>query len=371
MKDEFQPLEPVGHEATEARIVAWVHGEVSAMEAAELEKLCAVRPDLERLRQAMTELHGLLGEATREEPAWTLSPERRARLDAAFSGSLVGVNSRTAKTNGRWVRPVLLAAAACIALAAGFHFIVGPVGDNRPVVKEDRHLPVVATAQRASKAPADFRKDAVAAQGGETMFDNLVAPAAPAAFSSLETSSDAPLFTAALDKQPAQSFVIPVPEAASVKDSLEEAALASRVTAIAPAETAAMAAPLRMGDFPEAKNKAELSEREAQVADVERALSASPLFQRGEWRFGSGLGSGGPGVTWVFSRRKKEAQGETFRVTLSNAKDARRYDLGRGVVVKLLAEDEKGVECSQKLVSVDGKTLTVEALLRQAVANGH
>jgi len=360
MKDEFQPLEPVGHETTEARIVAWVHGEVSATEAADLEKLCAIRPDLERFRSQITELHGLLGEATTDS-GWALSAERRARLEAAFIGSSAGANSRARKTSGRWVRPVLLAAAACVALAAGFHFIVGPVGDNRPIAKED-HFPAVAAAPRPSKAPTDFRSE-VFAQAGEARIEKLEVPAAPAALSPLEASDDRRWSTAALDKQPSEPFADAVPATAPV-DAPQSRTAADRATAGASTETAAMVAPLRLGDAAEVKNKAELPAREARVADVERALNASPLLKRGEWRLATGLGSGGPSVTWRFFRQDG-TRGETFRVTFSNAKGARIYDLGRGISVKLLAEDEKGVECSQKLVPMDGKTLTVEALIRE------
>ena len=62
MKDPT-PFDTVGDESVEARIVAWVLGETSAFEAAELERLCEERPELLVFRRRMRALHGLLTEA--------------------------------------------------------------------------------------------------------------------------------------------------------------------------------------------------------------------------------------------------------------------------------------------------------------------
>ena len=61
MNDESdRPLGPVGGDALEARIVAWVLGEASSFEAAELEKLCAADPALRLFERRMRVLHGLM-----------------------------------------------------------------------------------------------------------------------------------------------------------------------------------------------------------------------------------------------------------------------------------------------------------------------
>ena len=70
----------------EARIVAWVLGEASPFEVAELERLVASEPALAAFRRRILAVHGLLGESQRERRADTLrlSPERRAKLRTAF-----------------------------------------------------------------------------------------------------------------------------------------------------------------------------------------------------------------------------------------------------------------------------------------------
>ncbi len=65
----------------EARIVAWVAGEASAFEAAELERLISERPELAIFKRRIAAVHGLVAEAVRpEKNPLRLSPERRAGL---------------------------------------------------------------------------------------------------------------------------------------------------------------------------------------------------------------------------------------------------------------------------------------------------
>jgi hypothetical protein len=354
MKDEFQPLEPVGHEATEARIVAWVQGEVSPAEAAELESLCAVRPDLEVFRKQITELHSLLGEAT-TDAGWTLSAERRARLDAAFAGGSFSPASRKAKATGSWMRPVVLAAAACVALAAGFHFIVTPLGDTR-LTEKAKSLPSVAALPRDSKSPEDFRRETSTAQTSQEMSTRWVAPAAPATISPLEARAEI-LADGALKKD-AKPFAAQVAQAPV--DSVVKSEVAA--TAGMPAEAMAMAAPLKRNEIAKAKSP----ERQGHLAELNRAMEALPISHGGEWL--GGAGSGGASGSWRFARLQKNASSEEFEVRVSTAKEARSYKLASGETVKLLIEDDKGVECSQKIVTVSGKTMTIEAMLREALA---
>jgi hypothetical protein len=355
MKDEFQPLEPVGHEATEARIVAWVQGEVSPAEAAELESLCAVRPDLEVFRKQIAELHSLLGEAT-TDAGWTLSAERRARLDAAFAGGAFSSASRKTKATGRWVRPVLLAAAACVTLAAGFHFIVTPLGNTR-LGEKAKPLPSITALPRESKSPEDFRRETATAQANQEMSTRWVAPAAPATLAALDTSEDKILMDSSLGKE-AQPFTTQIAQAPV--DSVVKSDVAA--TAEMPAEAMAMAAPLKRHEVAKAK----LPERQGHLAELNRAMQALPISQGGEWMGGSG--SGGASGSWRFARLQKNAPPEEFEVRVSTAKEARGYQLASGETVKLLIEDGKDVECSQKIVTVGGKTMTIEAMLREALA---
>jgi hypothetical protein len=359
MKDEFQPLEPVGHETTEARIVAWVHGEVSATEAADLEKLCAIRPDLERFRSQIADLHGLLGEATTDS-GWALSAERRARLEAAFIGSSAGSASRAAKTSGRWVRPVLFAAAACVALAAGFQFIVGPVGGNRPVAKEDRNLPVITTASRVSKAPADFRADTLADEATSSP-QELSAPAAPAAMPPLAATES----KLADGLAAAASVRFPEVKAESIEPRKEIPA--EQTLAKAAPTDVGMAMPQRMesssswggdvaGKIGLSKDKA-LAANKSPLAELQAKFQVVP--QSSDLRIEK------QGDGWRFYQVTRDRREELVDVIMSDSPASRAFNLSRKTTVKLLAVDEKGAECWKKEILVNGKTLTVEAWLRQ------
>lgn len=121
MNDETpEPFDTIGDEPVEARIVAWVLGESSAFEAAELERLCEERPELLVFRRRMRALHGLLTEAEAAEPdhSWKLAPEKRRALDEIFGEEEV-VRLRPRREQGirHGGRRVLLAIAACLMLA--------------------------------------------------------------------------------------------------------------------------------------------------------------------------------------------------------------------------------------------------------------
>ena len=84
MNDETPNLfETVGDGPLEARIVAWVVGEASSFEVAELERLCAERPELLIFRRRMLALQGLLRQAEAVEPdrSWKLPASKRRMLD--------------------------------------------------------------------------------------------------------------------------------------------------------------------------------------------------------------------------------------------------------------------------------------------------
>jgi len=65
----------------EARIVAWVAGEASAFEAAELKRLIQEKPELAVFKRRIEAVQGLVAEAVRPEKVpFRLAPERRAKL---------------------------------------------------------------------------------------------------------------------------------------------------------------------------------------------------------------------------------------------------------------------------------------------------
>ncbi|PTY02422.1 hypothetical protein DB347_23745 [Opitutaceae bacterium EW11] len=71
----------------EARVVAWVSGEASAFEIADLERLTREKPELAVFRRRIEAVRGLVAEAVRPEQApLRLSQDRRATLLASLGG---------------------------------------------------------------------------------------------------------------------------------------------------------------------------------------------------------------------------------------------------------------------------------------------
>ncbi len=118
------PFATIGDEPIEARIVAWVLGDASAFEAAELERLCDERPELLVFRRRMRALHGLLIEAEAAAPHHSskLPPAKRQALDAIFGAekppSVIEHPGAARSRRYSW-RQSLLAIAACLVLLAG------------------------------------------------------------------------------------------------------------------------------------------------------------------------------------------------------------------------------------------------------------
>ena len=61
-------LHPFIEPELEARVVAWVLDEASAFEVAELERLCAEKPELGIFKRRIEAVHGLVGKAARPAP---------------------------------------------------------------------------------------------------------------------------------------------------------------------------------------------------------------------------------------------------------------------------------------------------------------
>src|SRR6185503_15401621 len=72
----------------EARIVAWIAGEASPFEAAELERIVAEKPEAAAFKREIEAVSGLISTAvTADAEPLRLSEERRAKLLAAIGGS--------------------------------------------------------------------------------------------------------------------------------------------------------------------------------------------------------------------------------------------------------------------------------------------
>ncbi|MEY3895762.1 MAG: hypothetical protein RLZZ214_1282 [Verrucomicrobiota bacterium] len=137
------PFDTVGDESVEARIVAWVLGETSAFEGAELERLCEERPELLVFRRRMRALHGLLteAEAAEQDHSWKLPAEKRQVLDEIFGEENVtrlepnfsrpeAIKERNIRRSGR---RAFLAIAACVILTIVVVKLIGPIGRIGPI----------------------------------------------------------------------------------------------------------------------------------------------------------------------------------------------------------------------------------------------
>ena len=135
----------------EARVVAWVLGEASAFEAAELERLCAEQPELAVFKRRLQAVHGLVGEAAKplKEPL-RLSAERRAKVLAAIGGAErdprtaasaekkpVVALSVSKPSRRRWV-PWIAPMAAC--LVVGFIAVTASLWQTEMIVGKKKAL---------------------------------------------------------------------------------------------------------------------------------------------------------------------------------------------------------------------------------------
>lgn len=104
MNEDQTTLNPVGDDAMEARIVAWVLGQASAFEAAELESWCETHPEWRVYQRRMLALHGLLGQAVQPsaDSTWKLSDQRRAALDSILGTKDVVVEAKQQTRKKRW-----------------------------------------------------------------------------------------------------------------------------------------------------------------------------------------------------------------------------------------------------------------------------
>ncbi len=124
------PFGTVGDAPVEARIVAWVLGEASAFEAAELERLCEERPELMIFRRRMHALHGLFTEAEAAETdhSWKLPPEKRKALDEILGQEkVVLLETQKERRIRRAGFRAFFAIAACLVLAVVVLQLIHPI----------------------------------------------------------------------------------------------------------------------------------------------------------------------------------------------------------------------------------------------------
>ena len=142
--NDSTPFDTIGDGPLEARIVAWVLGEASAFEAAELGRLCDERPELEIFRRRLLALHGLLAEAATSGPdeAWKLPPEKRTPLDELFGVEQASVPAADPEVRiRRSGRRALWAIAACLVVSVVIAKFIGPIDPISPMKTAESQKP--------------------------------------------------------------------------------------------------------------------------------------------------------------------------------------------------------------------------------------
>ncbi|MEK7953732.1 YfbK domain-containing protein [Luteolibacter soli] len=133
--DTDKPLNPVGDAALEARITAWVLGEASPFEAAELEEICNRDPEARLFERRLRVLHGFVTADRKAGPdeAWKLPAEKRAKIEALFDDEPVVEKEEVIElpkivNRGQTGRRALLALAACTVISAAGWALFSSVG---------------------------------------------------------------------------------------------------------------------------------------------------------------------------------------------------------------------------------------------------
>lgn len=105
----------------EARVVAWVLGEASAFEAAELERLVEEKPELAIFKRRIEAVNGLVRMGTKHSPRLRMSEERRAKLLESIGAKPITETSNIVILKGKPQSSFtkrILAIAAILVLAA-------------------------------------------------------------------------------------------------------------------------------------------------------------------------------------------------------------------------------------------------------------
>lgn len=159
MNEDQTTLNPVGDDAMEARIVAWVLGQASAFEAAELETWCETHPEWRVYQRRMLALHGLLDQAVQPscDTTWKLSDHRRAALDGILGTKDVVAEAKQQTRKKRWWPQLAKFAAlllvflsvAYTAFLGIFGKVGGKVSMSQEVASYSREKPVEMNAPMA------------------------------------------------------------------------------------------------------------------------------------------------------------------------------------------------------------------------------
>jgi len=124
MSDENDEIQTWIDPELEARVVAWVLGEASDFEAAELTRIIAEKPELGIFKRRIEAVHGLVAAASRlETDPMRLSEERRGKLLESLGGAkpetaVVAMPAQREAKPRRLGWKIVAGIAACLAIAA-------------------------------------------------------------------------------------------------------------------------------------------------------------------------------------------------------------------------------------------------------------
>ena len=150
------PFTTVGDEPVEARIVAWVLGEASGFEIAELERLCEERPELLVFRRRMLAMHGLLAEVSLTDDSWKLSPEKRKPIDEIFGQEkVVRIEVAKEKRIRRAGMKAFFAIAACVVLTIFVLLLVHPIWIKQTIHEPEKKVDFMPPASDESELMLD------------------------------------------------------------------------------------------------------------------------------------------------------------------------------------------------------------------------
>ncbi len=196
----------MGDEALEARIIAWVLGEASPFEAAELEVLCVQYPEWRVFQRRMLALHDCLQEVHAPVAAddWKLSAEKRGKLDEVIGKNEVTPQVQRKPKRHWWVNVAGIAAIFVVIAAVGSVTmgIFGTVGTS-VVMKE---TPYVVT--YSAQIPADETAELTSLADNEPMISEE-----PALRMQTEAKPSAPSSASAkvIASAPVDSIPVPAP----------------------------------------------------------------------------------------------------------------------------------------------------------------
>ena len=127
MSDENQDIQTWIDPELEARVVAWVVGEASEFEAAELGRIIAEKPELAIFKRRIEAVHELVAASARMDlDPMRLSPDRREKLIETLGGKaaspVVAMPAEKRKPRIPWQLAAFAAVVAVLALLSGLLF---------------------------------------------------------------------------------------------------------------------------------------------------------------------------------------------------------------------------------------------------------